>query len=497
MQAVAFKTNLRKKSNSDNTGYQRLKDEQGIAMILVLIALSLMTAFSAYMVVTSVEELRTSDNSESMIQARYAARAGIDHARELLKGMNFDGILQGTDGAYDSSADHLAAARQFSYRNLLNWSVLRSLSISDPTSAVSSLADDGLISTATPGHPGTVLAPKTGIAFTAANPYGLGTITTARYFIKASDNNGDVSELAKDAADNPYIDGDGIIIVRSMGVARTIAESSGSSLRRNSVAVFEARFQNESSPFDNLGSPVVVIGNDIAANFSGNAFSITGTSDGPGIATIDSNPNDSIHPAAILKTATNGKGSVTGNCVGADQTNCIVDITGSLSNATKRLADPVWMYDFVFNQAPLMADNTITNGRMGSTNFGTTANPKITFVRGDLDATGGITGAGLLVVTGELQMGGSIQFDGLVLVAGTGEFWSHGMNRGIHGGLVVANLELVNGAPVFGRSQATFDFDIRGNSDIASYDSSLSSIANRMISVKQLSLREVTSSLDP
>jgi hypothetical protein len=497
MQAASFQTSQRKESKSDYTRYQQLKGEQGFSMVLVLISLSLMAAFSAYMVVTSVEDLRTSDNSESMTQARFAAKAGIDHARELLKGMNFDGILRGPDGAYDSSSAHLVAARQFSYRNLLNWSALRSLNILDPTSTVSSLADDGLISTATPGQTGTVLVDKLGIAFSAANPYGSGTITTARYFIKASDNNGEASELARDAADNPYIDGDGIIIIRSMGVAKTLAEGSGSSTRRNSVAIFEAKFQNEGSPFDNLGSPAIVIGNDIAANFSGNAFSITGNGSGPGIATIDTSPNDSIHPAAILKTATNNKGSVTGNCTGSDRDNCIVDITTGLSPTKQRLADPVWMYDFVFNQVPLMADNTITNGRVGSTNLGTTANPKITFVSGDLDATGGITGAGMLVVTGELQMGGSIQFDGLVLVIGTGAFWAHGMNRGIHGGLIVANLMLVNGVPVFGRSQTVFDFDIRGNSDIATYDGSLSSMGSGLLSARQLSLREVTSSLDP
>jgi Flp pilus assembly pilin Flp len=497
MQPAAFQTSPRKKLRSDSPRRQWLRDDQGIAMILVLIALTLITAFSSYMIVTSVEDLKTSDNSESMIQARFAAKAGIDHARELLRGANFDGVLQGPDGAYDGSTAHLEAARQFSYRNLLSWSALRPLDILDPTSAVSSLADDGLLSTATPGHPGTVLVDKAGIAFTAANPYGSGTITTARYFLKASDNNGETSEVAKDTANNPYLDGDGIIIVRSIGIARTLAESSGSSLRRNSVAIFEARFQNQSNPFDNLGSPAVVVGNDIAANFSGNAFSIIGNGDGPGIATIDTNPNDAIHPAAILKTATNNKGSVTGNCTGADQNNCIVDITSGLSPSKKRLSDPVWMYDFVFTQVPLMADNTITNGRVGTANLGTAANPKVTFVNGDLDATGGITGAGLLVVTGELQMGGSIQFDGLVLVIGTGSFWAHGMNRGIHGGLVVANLMLVNGVPTFGRSQTTLDFDIRGNSDIVTYDGSLSSAGSGLLSARQLSFREVTSSLDP
>jgi hypothetical protein len=496
MQANTFQQNLYRKPAQGSTAHTCLKDEQGIAMVIVMIALSILTLLSAYMFLSSAEELRISDNSESMVQARFAARAGIEHAREILKGLDFSGLLQGPDGAYDASAAHLTAARQFSYRNLLDWSTLRSLDILNPSSAVSSLADDGLISTATPGTSGTVLVDKPGVAFTS-NPYGTGAITTARYFLKVSDNSGEASELIHDSADNPYIDGDGIVIVRSIGIAKTLSEGSGSGARRNSVAIYEARFQESSGPFDKLGSPAVVIGNDIAANFSGNAFSIIGTADGPGIATIDTTTGDSFDPAQILKTATNGKGTITGNCTGTDQNNCIADITSNLSPSKQRLTDPVWMYDFVFNQVPHMADNIIANGRVGSVNLGTDSNPKVTFVNGDLDATGGITGAGLLVVTGELQMGGSIQFDGLVLVIGKGAFWSHGMNRGIYGGIVVANLELVNGVPVFGRSQTTFDFDIRGNSDIATYDGSLSSLGSGLINVKQLSMREVTSSLDP
>jgi hypothetical protein len=499
MPSVASQHNLENQSSLGNNGHQRMKDEQGIAMVLVLVALSLMAAFSTYMVLTNVEDLRTSDNSESMIQARFAARAGLEHARELIKGKDFSGILQGTDGSYDNSSAHLTAARQHSYRNLAGWSTLRSLDILDPSSAVNSLDDDGLISTATPGHAGTALVNKAGISFAAANPYGSGTITTARYFIKVSDNNGEATEIAKDTADNPYVDGDGIVIVRSIGIAKTLTESSGSNIRRNSVAVYEGRFQNNcDNPFVSMNSPVVLIGNDIAANFSGNAFSITGTTAGPGVAVVDTNPNDSAHPADILKAATGGKGSITGNCTGSSSTQCIVDITSGLSAGQREISDPVWLYDFVFNKIPSIADNTITSGRVGSTNLGTDANPKITFVQGDLDATGGITGAGMLVVTGELQMGGSIQFDGLVLVVGIGEFWAHGMNRGIYGGLIVSNLKLVNGVPTFGRTGTTVDFDIRGNTNIATYNNAFTNLSNSKFStVKQLSLREITSTMDP
>jgi type II secretory pathway pseudopilin PulG len=502
MRAISFQPNLRKKSGLDGALCQRMNDEQGIAMVLVLIVLSILAVFSAYLFLSSAEELKISDNSESMIQARFAARAGIDHARELLKGLNFSTVLKGPDGTFTNTSSYLTAARTASFRNSAPWALLRSLNIADPSSDVSSLADDGLINNG--GTTPTVFVPKTGLAFTVANPYGSGTLTTARYFIKVTDNNGEASEIASDSTDSPFIDGDGTIIVRSVGVAKTIVEGSGSSARRNSVAIFESRLM-QGSPFFDLGSPAIVIGHDVAANFSGNAFSIIGTTAGPGLATIDTDLPDCVaHPANCavtkLRAATGGKGTITGNCTGATQNQCIMDITLSVRNDPKKsmLMDPVWLYDFANNQVPAVADNIITNGSIGTANLGTTSNPKITFVQGDLSATGGITGAGILVVTGELAMGGSIQFDGLVLVVGKGEFWAHGMNRGIHGGLIVANINVVNGVPVFGRASTSInDFDIRGNSDISTYDGSLANMGNGLMPLKQLSFREITNGLDP
>ncbi len=469
------------------------KDEQGIALVLVLIALSLITAFSAYMVVTGVEELRISDNSESMIQARYAARAGIDHAREVMRGVPLDDLLKGPDGTFNNDSTYIEQARTFGFRNLVSWATLRTINLSNPGSVLSSVPDDGLISTGRVGTTaGTLLIPKTGIAFTALNPNGSGTVTTARYFVKVTDNNGETSEVLRDSANNPFHDGDGIIIVRAMGVAQTVLEGTGSSSRRNSVAVYETRLQKKGA-FGNLGSPAIVIASEIDATFDGNAFKIIGDGSGPGIGTIDTNLLDAYHPADILSAATNNKGTITGNCPNPS-TPCISDITTAVMNDPLKanLRDPVWLYDFVFNQVPTFADN-LWDGR-SVVDLGTRASPKVTYVNGDLSVTGGITGAGILVVTGDLDMGGDIVWDGLVLVIGKGDFWAHGMNRGIYGGLIVANLTLVNGTPTFGRSTI---FDISGNSDISTHDGSLTEMGNALIPMKQVSFREVTSRIDP
>lgn len=499
MHAISFRPDPPKTDGPSGIDRPGLKDEQGIAMILVMIVLSLMAMFSAYLFLSSVEDLRISDNSESMVQARFAARAGIDHAREIFRGLTFNDLLKGPDGTYTNTSEYLNAARSVSFRNLAGLAIFRSLNIADPSSSVNSLPDDGLFNTGLVGTiPGTVLVPKTGNVFTVANPYGTGTLITARYFLKVTDNSGEASEVAIDASNNPFIDGDRIVIVRSIGVARTIAEGSGSAGRRNSVAVFESRFR-QGMPFSDLGSPAVVIGSNIRANFSGNSFDIIGNSAGPGIGTVDTNTNDIHDPAEILKAATAGKGNITGNCTGSTASSCIADITSTVMSDPNKaiLRDPEWLYDFAYNQVPQIADYTIAaGGNLTAANIGTPGNPKITLAEGDLTATGDFHGAGLLVVKGALTMGGAIRWDGLVLVIGKGEFWTHGMNNGIYGGLIVAGVSRNdNGQAIF--TPANTDFDIRGNSNIATYDGSLSNMGNYLAPLEQLSFREITGGVDP
>ena len=84
--------------------------------------------------------------------------------------------------------------------------------------------------------------------------------------------------------------------------------------------------------------------------------------------------------------------------------------------------------------------NGITNGGATSAcsgSYGTTANPQITYVNGDLTLGGG---AGVLVVTGNLTISGGMQFNGLILVIGQGSVLINGGGAGaIYGSMFVAN----------------------------------------------------------
>jgi hypothetical protein len=89
------------------------------------------------------------------------------------------------------------------------------------------------------------------------------------------------------------------------------------------------------------------------------------------------------------------------------------------------------------------ADQTVSGCGIGgvggsgcSGSYGTAASPQITYVNGDLTLTGG---AGVLVVTGSLTISGNMQFNGLILVIGQGSVLVNGGGHGnIYGSIFVA-----------------------------------------------------------
>jgi len=143
---------LRKGGSQDNNGTHgcvSCSDERGFAVIVALIALSIFSVLGMYMSVNATTEVRISNNYESRLQASFAARAGIDHVRNLLASdpIQFQDLLNGPDGTHSATTSYLTQARTSSFRNPLTWQTARSLSILDPASAVAGLPDDGIVNT--------------------------------------------------------------------------------------------------------------------------------------------------------------------------------------------------------------------------------------------------------------------------------------------------------------------------------------------------------------
>ncbi len=474
---------------------RREPDEEGLALLITLIALSLISLLCLYMTLSATTEMRVSDNFEGHLHAKHAALAGINHARALLRGLDYDSLLRGTDGAYEDSAGYLTQARAFAFRNPVAWSTARSLNISDP--ALTGIPDDGIINAA-----GVGLIPYSGILLTAPNPYGAGVVTIGRYYVKASDNNGEPSELAGDPSDNPFVDGDGTIIIRSMGVAQTLGEPAGSAMRRNSVVAFEARYRRRST-FD-LGSPLTIVGSNVNAAFDGDSFSISGGA-GPGIGTIDIDPADGLRPDEIIRLAVAGKGSITGAGLPYPS---IQDITGSVKLDPERalLLDPKYLLDFVTNTVLEFADYVYSgdqNWAGGAAPYlgafdvtkptsDTAQDPKITVVKGSLAIGGGVSGGGILVVRGDLRSSSGFSYSGLVLIIGTGRLESSGLDPGILGGVLLATIDSNGVNPAFGVPTLF----LGGNSFITANGNAIK-MAIGLLPPAQISFREITDVLDP
>jgi hypothetical protein len=90
----------------------------------------------------------------------------------------------------------------------------------------------------------------------------------------------------------------------------------------------------------------------------------------------------------------------------------------------------------------IMQATAQANGRYFTSapaSFGTSADPKLTFVDGDVAL---FSGAGLLIVTGTLTLSGPPSFNGLILVLGKGAVTRDGGGSGdIYGGIIIASFE--------------------------------------------------------
>ncbi len=486
----------------------RGSSESGLATLIALIALSVFSLLGLYLSLDAAVEVRLSDNYEAHLQSSVAARAGLEHAGELLRGLEFDDLLKGPDGTYDSDMASLLVARTYAYRNPLPWAEALSLDIGDPSGAIMGLSDDGVLNTGRYGiSEGTILIPLSGIAFMAPSSYGSGPIITARYFVKASDNNGEASERARDPEDSPFLDGDGIVVIRSMGVSRTLRETMGTVARYNSVTVFEARYKRTRTL--DLDAALVILGNDIApsgqAMFTGSTFRIDGGSK-IGMALIDTVPSDGSFPEQLVTSALGEEQYDT--IVGAGIRPSIQDVTGSISTDADRalLLSSGFLWD-VANRILMRSADQIFYGNQTWISGDTldlglfdvakepndpAQNPRLTIVDGSLEVNGRISGAGLLLVKGKLGGSGSLNYTGLILVLGAGDADMNGLELSLTGGMFIANLTGAAGSAAVGNPRLSI-----GRTSSLVYARGALEMARRLIAPSRISWREITTTLDP
>ena len=95
----------------------------------------------------------------------------------------------------------------------------------------------------------------------------------------------------------------------------------------------------------------------------------------------------------------------------------------------------------IYGASPLPNPSTL--------NIGSTASPVINVVQGDYTLSGATAGSGILLVTGNLTFSGNPTYDGLILVIGQGTVTKNGGGNGtLNGAMLVANMFDGSGNPI-------------------------------------------------
>ncbi len=141
--------------------------------------------------------------------------------------------------------------------------------------------------------------------------------------------------------------------------------------------------------------------------------------------------------------------------------------------------------------AAALPANTYTNtGAL--TNPGTTTNPVINVVTGNLSVSN-LTGAGILLVEGDVTFSGNPNYNGVILVIGKGNItWSGGGNGTIDGAMLVANLYNSSGGLIASGTPGAplISFSGGGNMTVQ-YDSCWVAAMNQSSPYKSLGVREM------
>ncbi|RPI27034.1 MAG: hypothetical protein EHM61_09890 [Acidobacteria bacterium] len=461
-----------------------MRNERGMAMLIALVVAVLLSFLCLSMTFSSLQDFQISTEFENHEKALLIADAGYNKAKEDLRGNIIDQLLAqpGTINVYNADT------------------TLEAWATRNPVSPIDARNLD--FSGALPSGLTVTSVPVTGLL---TSPTGT-EIAGGRYFAKLTDN--------AEADGDLTVDSDGTVILRVIGISRNLGGETNTynNSRKNSVAIIEGLIKRHTTL--DMTSPMAIIGPGVDTTFQGSSFLVDGynhlnwtmedledvnkakalkgdydtPNPFPGISCLneDGTPVDAIKAELIDG---NQEENVRG-LGGTKDTPSVADGTADLNEDAQNILDPAYLTKLLVKLASI-ADNTYQGDQLPDNddlNLGTHDDPKITYINGDVTISWDISGAGILVVTGDLKARGSVIFEGLVLVIGSGVFDAAGLNDGILGGLVVSKLQ--------GNAFGTSSISLKGNSRFFFSGSSIQ-LATSLLTTQSLSWREITPEIEP
>jgi Tfp pilus assembly protein PilX len=514
-----------------NNGWQKkakARHERGIALVAVMLALLLITAMAAGIIILTNTETNTSSNFRDEQRAFFAAKAGIEEARDRLRKNLSDSLTRptGLPGSGSSSVLYLT--------NPLNSSdTVQPWCGSGSGSCSSVYADDELCNETLSGSAGCTLDTNTNKTYPSGSYYTKTTADTTTYApstgavldwkwarVTLKQNNafgaGYYVNGSSSNTSQVYWNGNSecvsgstctlpVYIITSLAVtpsgSRRMVQMEVAEDQLNFTAPAALTLDGTSDQFSGgNASGWAVVGTDTAVagcggGGTGAAVPAIGVSDG---APATGNGKGANAASGDVANVINGYGTGSGipnknvgSYVGLGGAPDIENVSSTyVSNKLDTISDIQSLVSTLKNNItqPVVAGGTKVSGsgylfNSGPVSPSTIPNPQIVYANGDLTLSGSSTGYGILVVTGTLTMKGNVNWNGIILVVGTGNLQTDGTNQ-FNGAVVVANTSSGSiGAP-------TFSVNGGGNGNV-SYSSACIAQATQLSTFHSVSFREL------
>lgn len=426
-----------------NTARAVLKDERGIAVVVAVVALMTLTALVLAFLAVSAYEPQISRNLADSTRARYVAEAGLETAYDtLVTNANWAGLVAGSAAACANTTDHgnLIGAQNSALPGLTNASGTFTVRVRNDCRA----ADAPMTGVVVEGNDVEV---NNHVVLTSVGVFGSATRTMV------------------------------VVVTRVPNLTSPDSPGNGQINAALSFPGFESDTSFTGNSFEVDGRNHDLAGNVIAGQ------ALLGISVGPEDQFVATGGPQLHHEQSVQNSLSNQQKD---NVSGVHETSSSATAIGNNTIAAAALTSKS-VTEFV-NAVKSYADITINSTQASPAQFsnvgsscagnfnatdcwGTSANPKIVYVKGAVDTTsaftaldvrGDSTGAGILIVEdGDFAMRGNFHWEGPVIVTGgyVGVGIMGGGNQDVLGALI-SNETATNEATGF------FEGVLQGNAKV-------------------------------
>jgi len=448
-------------------GRTRNSGERGVALIAAIITLLLIAAITAGMVILSNTETNISSNFRDQQTAFFAAKAGIEEARDRLRSnatntIRTAGVLPTTLPGTSNSVLYIL--------NPANGETVAPWGSNYPDDEICKENTTITCSNGLPSGSGWHTSVSASSVYTASPviPWKWTRVTLKQNnSIPPFYTNGSSATTSQVCwnGTNEFASATGCSTPNEpVYVLTTLAVTPSGSRRMLQTEVAEDKL-NFNAP-----SPLTLDGTgDVLAGPSGNNFGVDGHDHpGCGSTTATGLPLPAVGVTNNTDIAT-VKGGIPDNrdnhyTGSGASTPDVQNISATLPPSLQSVSSLQNLLSTIKNDVT----QPVINGPASSiASPGTVDAPQIIYVNGDLSLSGNTTGYGILVVTGTFTASGDIGWNGLVLVVGKGVFIQNGGGNGTwNGAIVVANTVDALGNPLPALGPAQFNGNGGGDSGI-------------------------------